>query len=500
MDAIVCPECGHAVPYGRLTCPACGTLLAAVSGGSRRGQLTRTSVDEPPAEAEAVSGEGVATPVSVSSLIGELPAEAAPPEPTLRQSALVMPIPEAPSTADPPAVGTGEQPAEESSPGESSASVAEPELEPAAESSLVEADGSAAGDAPGVEPAAAPAAVAIAAEAVAGAEAPPTLEPAQAESPAAGPASHSTVPSILRDWNGAIPASYVPPELRPAAAPPEELAADSVDQRAEEPAEAPPFVIAEAPAPVPPAGALGVPPLPPSGSYRAPADVPAMPASGPAASPPDLPLPPGSSTPAYLPRGTARRAPATDAGQPDYGFGEPQPYGAAAVSAPPPPQPGPLPGVPATQAGGPVRPPALAGRTIESPERVEEWAVLVGAVLAVASFILPWVPSQNVLVGGNNGDSYFDRWGLGTASNVMLFIVVLVFLAIAVLATQVPPRLRFGVLPVGIGGALAGVGWIYIGLPLGFGFGVGLLVVGAVAMIVGGGLELRHAHGSSSVA
>ena len=33
---IVCADCGAAVPYGRLSCPACGALLASVAGGPRR--------------------------------------------------------------------------------------------------------------------------------------------------------------------------------------------------------------------------------------------------------------------------------------------------------------------------------------------------------------------------------------------------------------------------------------------------------------------------------
>ena len=33
---IVCPDCGETVPPGHLTCPACGAMLASVSGGSVR--------------------------------------------------------------------------------------------------------------------------------------------------------------------------------------------------------------------------------------------------------------------------------------------------------------------------------------------------------------------------------------------------------------------------------------------------------------------------------
>ena len=39
---VVCPECGAEVPYGRLSCVACGTLLASVAGASRRPVVQRT--------------------------------------------------------------------------------------------------------------------------------------------------------------------------------------------------------------------------------------------------------------------------------------------------------------------------------------------------------------------------------------------------------------------------------------------------------------------------
>ena len=47
---IRCTDCGEAVPYGRLSCPSCGTLLASVAGGvapcaDRRGRRRRTPTD-----------------------------------------------------------------------------------------------------------------------------------------------------------------------------------------------------------------------------------------------------------------------------------------------------------------------------------------------------------------------------------------------------------------------------------------------------------------------
>lgn len=58
--SIVCGSCGSDVPTGRLSCPACGDLLASVAGGSRRAMVA----DVMPASdiarsAEAIGGERV---------------------------------------------------------------------------------------------------------------------------------------------------------------------------------------------------------------------------------------------------------------------------------------------------------------------------------------------------------------------------------------------------------------------------------------------------------
>ena len=58
--AIVCPGCGEAVPYGRLSCPECGTLLASVAGGVR--PTVRTADAPGPDAAAASDGAGVEAP------------------------------------------------------------------------------------------------------------------------------------------------------------------------------------------------------------------------------------------------------------------------------------------------------------------------------------------------------------------------------------------------------------------------------------------------------
>ncbi|MGK2851794.1 MAG: hypothetical protein ACSLFN_12895 [Candidatus Limnocylindrales bacterium] len=64
---IECTECGTTVPYGRLSCPSCGELLASVAGAARR--LTSLV----PIELERTAEVAVAAPAP--------PSEAAAPEP-----------------------------------------------------------------------------------------------------------------------------------------------------------------------------------------------------------------------------------------------------------------------------------------------------------------------------------------------------------------------------------------------------------------------------------
>src|SRR6187549_2405816 len=42
-----CVECGASAPYGRLSCPSCGALLASVTGGRRSAVRVTQVADEP---------------------------------------------------------------------------------------------------------------------------------------------------------------------------------------------------------------------------------------------------------------------------------------------------------------------------------------------------------------------------------------------------------------------------------------------------------------------
>ncbi len=72
---IVCPDCGKAVPRGRLSCPACGALLAAVAGGETRPaanlvedapEAASVLAPEDPALSDAPSGAPVDDPTVMS--------------------------------------------------------------------------------------------------------------------------------------------------------------------------------------------------------------------------------------------------------------------------------------------------------------------------------------------------------------------------------------------------------------------------------------------------
>ncbi len=58
---VVCPECGAEVPAGRLSCAACGTLLASVAGSARR------SADGSASSADAPLGDALDAVVAASA-------------------------------------------------------------------------------------------------------------------------------------------------------------------------------------------------------------------------------------------------------------------------------------------------------------------------------------------------------------------------------------------------------------------------------------------------
>ena len=92
MKTIACVDCGEVVPYGRLSCPACGTLLVSVTGG--RSRVTRT-VDVTPLQTPEPEEDSSGVAVAMA-------------EPEVESTADLMPAtdPEADQWAPAVAVGT----------------------------------------------------------------------------------------------------------------------------------------------------------------------------------------------------------------------------------------------------------------------------------------------------------------------------------------------------------------------------------------------------------
>ena len=76
MKTIACTDCGEAVPYGRLSCPACGALLASVTGGRPRSARTADAPPPPAPEPEKLASSAVA--VATAELMRSRAAPAAP--------------------------------------------------------------------------------------------------------------------------------------------------------------------------------------------------------------------------------------------------------------------------------------------------------------------------------------------------------------------------------------------------------------------------------------
>ena len=128
-NSVACPECGSAVPSGRLSCTSCGALLASVTGANRRA-IARTASDradeafdedrpiggaepEPAARAEA---EPEPAPEPASEPVAPPPPAAAEPRETGAAPSILHewtgPEPEAPSGAAPlPVASPAAQPA-----------------------------------------------------------------------------------------------------------------------------------------------------------------------------------------------------------------------------------------------------------------------------------------------------------------------------------------------------------------------------------------------------
>ena len=123
--------------------------------------------------------------------------------------------------------------------------------------------------------------------------------------------------------------------------------------------------------------------------------------------------------------------------------------------------------------------------------------VVAGAALGVVAFVLPWVPGGATVIGGAFGTGYFAAWGLAAIGNVVPFLLAWLSLALAVFPNRVPRYAALGLLPVALGGAFAGSGWIYLTAPTGTGIGIWALAAAACLLLAGGSLVIRAARGEA---
>jgi hypothetical protein len=439
---VVCPECSETLPYGRLSCPACGSLLAAVTGGRAR------AVAPPPVP--------VAVPAAPPPAPAEPDEQAPAPRPRRRWRAkhgsTAADEAETPVTAG-----------------------AAPDPVPLRAASPV---------AVSRRPALAPSKVGAVTLAARLEGAPlPTASTARAANSTA-PAAAST-PPVLGDW--------VLSETQ-ALGGPSPWRRDGVQRPRDEDLEAemdgrlgPPHAggnghAADRSPTRLPAWAGG-----PTGS-GAPVDWPAAPApvaaDGAKASSP----PPG----AYLPPSGAFSA--RDSGLPRGKLVQP---GSARVSrgfAPQAAAPAPAPIAPTVEPASEPRPGVaslFADLQFDPPKSLPGWLIAAGSAAAIAGFLLPW----SRMLEGQGGFGYLDTWGLATPSRVLVLLFTVVALALAILPNRVPAWIRTGVVGLVLGGLLLGIVWPYL---IDGASAIGTLAeaTAALLLIIGGLLAvrpLRHA-------
>jgi len=122
----------------------------------------------------------------------------------------------------------------------------------------------------------------------------------------------------------------------------------------------------------------------------------------------------------------------------------------------------------------------LADLPFDAPDELEGWLVALGGGLGVLGFFLPWT---GAIAEGLEG--YLGSWGLGVASRLPVFLLLVVVTALALLPNRVAPWVRTGVLGMVTGGILFGLVWLYLGSDASQ-LGALLAAVGAVLLIAGG--------------
>lgn len=485
-----CAECGASAPYGRLSCPACGALLASVTGALRPARRVTEVETQPEPEPIAVTGSiAVAeAPGSGASNGKTRRRPVAPPDPAAaptppraasapvaapkpaQAAAAVAPSPTPTRAAAPPATAQAATPAEPA-PADSRPQTTTPPATPAPEPDV--APSLAGPRTPHYAPTPAVAARTRAAAAAAAATAP--------TAPAAAPTATAAAP---------IPALNAAEPIHAPAAAAEPVAAPAA---ATEPTSAP---ATKARTPAPPAR---------SDAQRA-AIVPLLEPSAIAALPatPWAPLVEPAPTLVGRPyeRHLASESASMTAARPPSAYRPPSPAMAMAMAAT----------AAWTNGGGhpdqspedlaatetPATPAKESYRWLESipePERFVEiagWFVVVGATMSLLGFLLPW---SRVVIGANTIGGYFDGWGLASPTHLLVFVSLLGVLALALRRGPLAPWISSGILGLAFGGLLLGLAWPYLIGPLGADVGLTMTALGAVALLIGGVVTLwatRH--------
>jgi len=209
--------------------------------------------------------------------------------------------------------------------------------------------------------------------------------------------------------------------------------------------------------------------LPPSTVHRAGAAAPgAYPAPAVSGGPPTW----APSVPPAPPATSVGWVPPTPGGVGGSAAGAP-PVASPAAAAPPP-------DGRETRTNVPGRASILADLPFDAPDQLEGWLVALGGGFGVLGFFLPWTGAI-----GEGLEGYLGSWGLGAASRLPVFVLLVVVAALAVLPNRVAPWVRTGVLGMVSGGITFGLVWLYLGSDASQ-LGALLCAVGAILLIAGG--------------
>jgi hypothetical protein len=507
IKSIECADCGAPVPYGRLACPSCGALLAAVAGGPPPAVrvIERPSPDAP-ATPETDAGRSQKSRTRTTS-------RSTPKEPVTREHAGKA---AGGSGTSKPAASMAKAPAPTASAKSGRAATnghaptvpattahADPRPTAAASASSATSTRTAA--------AAASAAPPVPERSTTSTSAMPVEPSSTSSAPVAAQLAYLVEPSPDAP-NYVIPAPVV---ARPAAVASQPVPAGNGRSSVAE-------------APVPANGRTYLEPEPPirgSSGYviDGPADdddddevaspwppllqpeptIVARPygesANGSTVGPrPGAYLPPNTSVAAASATPAAQGSSARPTGVPatsGRSVGAPELAGAGAGGA-----------TAAIAAKGPTRfdPGATISAAFAAIDRarvaeVAGWFVVAGSTIAMLGFLLPW---SVVVIGSNGTGGYLDDWGLASPTHLFVVLGLAGVLALGVLQNPVPAWLRTGVLGLLTGGLLVGLTWPYAIGPLGAELGAMATFIGGF-LLIGGGLvaiwATRHAEANPVV-